>query len=93
MLYMSDHGELIGENKRGHSILSKEVATIPMFVKCFNCSNVNEFKIKNPTHYRINEKLLHLIGYHLHNPNDDGKTFYINGKSLYGDDGFITITD
>ncbi len=93
VIYMSDHGELIGENKRGHSILSKEVATIPMFVKCFNCSNVNEFKIKNPTHYRMNEKLLHIIGYHLHNPNDDGKTFYINGKSLYGDDGFITMTD
>ena len=91
---MSDHGELIGENKRGHSVLSKEVATIPVFVKCFNCSDVNEFKnIKTPTHYRINEKLLHLVGYHLKNPNDDGNTFYINGKSLYGDDGFITIQD
>ncbi len=94
IIYMSDHGELIGKNKRGHSSLSKEVATIPMFIKCFNCENLNEFKsIKTPTHYRINEKLLHLIGWHLNNPNDDGKTIYINGKSLQGDDGFITITD
>ena len=33
------------------------------------------------------------IGFELINENDDGKTFYINGKSLYGDDGFITMTD
>ncbi len=94
VVYMSDHGELIGKKKRGHSSLSKEVATIPMFVRCFKCDNINEFKaIKTPTHYRVNEKLLHLMGYNLNNPNDDGKTFYINGKSLQGDDGFITITD
>ncbi len=94
VIYMSDHGELIGGNKRGHSMLSKEVATIPIFVKCFNCENINNFKnIKTATHYRVNEKLLNLLGYKLNNPNDDGKTVYINGKSLYGDDGFITITD
>ncbi len=93
IVYMSDHGELIGGNKRGHSSLSKEVATIPVFVKCFNC-DLKEFKnIKTATHYRVNEKVLHLLGVHLNNPNDDGKTFYINGKSLYGDDGFITIED
>ena len=96
IIYMSDHGELIGGNKRGHSVLTKEVGTIPVFVKCYNC-NQKEFelfsKIKTPTHYRINEKLLNLYGYELNNPNDDGKTFYINGKNLYGDDGFITLTD
>ena len=49
--------------------------------------------MKNPTHYRMNKKLLNLFGFELINENDDGKTFYINGKSLYGDDGFITMTD
>lgn len=96
VIYMSDHGELIGGNKRGHSLLTEEVGTIPIFIKCFNCRE-KEFQIfkeiKTPTHYRVNEKLLNLIGYKLINPNDDGKTFYINGKSFYGDDGFITLTD
>lgn len=96
IIFTSDHGELIGGSKRGHSALSEEVATIPVFAKCFNCKG-NEmdkfFSIETPTHYRINEKLLNIMGYNLINPNDDGKTFYINGKSLYGDDGFITLKD
>lgn len=93
IIYQSDHGELVGQNKRGHSFLSREVATIPVFAKCYNCRENIFMGMKNPTHYRMNKKLLNLFGFELINENDDGKTFYINGKSLYGDDGFITMTD
>ena len=94
IIFMSDHGELIEGKIKGHSMLNKGVAEIPFFIKCFNCKKLDLFNdIKTPTHYRINEKVLNLIGYKLNNPNDDGKTFYINGNNLAGKDGFITLTD
>lgn len=86
IIFTSDHGELLGEDGHyGHSILNPKVTKVPVWVKCPKdhplLSWVKEKKIVN--HYELMIQVAKRMGVNIHNPNDDGKTYYIQGFNFF----------
>ena len=93
---VSDHGELLGERgKWGHGHLLPETADTPFI---FDGANVDEAffeKIKaliHPTNYEIAKLIAEKLGFEIENPNEDGRTFFINGNEIYGNAGKLKVT-
>jgi len=89
----SDHGQALGEKGRfGHNRLELAVAEVPLLAVMANWPNaamLPSIECVN-NHYQLGVLLLNVMGLQLHNPNDDGLTYYINGNSLYGNNGDLS---
>lgn len=89
-IFTSDHGELLGEHGLyGHTILEPLVADVPVW--CY-AKNDNPFIlswIKQQTtisHYELGVQIAKLMGINIHNPQDNGITYYVHGANLYSQD-------
>ena len=93
---VADHGELLGERgKWGHGHLLPETADTPFI---FDGAHVDEAffeKIEaliRPTNYEIAKLIAEKLGFEIENPNEDGRTFFINGNEIYGNAGKLKVT-
>jgi len=93
VLYVSDHGELLGENgKNGHGHLEKHVYEVP-FLMYIN-SNVKKTKeiFKNiKSHFDISSYITSLLGYEVHLEQNEDKVIYILNADLEGFSGYGKI--
>ena len=93
LFYVSDHGELLGENgKNGHGHMEKEVYEVP-FLMYTNSRDENlkkQFKyVRN--HYDISNYILSLLGYKADLIKDEDRTIYILNADLDGFSGYGVI--
>ena len=90
--FTSDHGERLGYRddnfKYGHSQLDYEVAKVPFIIYS---DKELYFPKKLYTHYEMGKVIAKEIGFNIINPNDNNRTYYINGVSIDGRAGFLTI--
>jgi len=93
LFYVSDHGELLGEDgKKGHGHLRKEVYEVPflMYTNSKNKKLKEQFKyVRN--HYDISNYLLSLLGYKADLIKDEDRTLYILNADLDGFSGYGVI--
>jgi len=93
IFYVSDHGELLGENgKKGHGHLVKEVYEVPflMYTNSKDKRLKEQFKyIKN--HYDISNYILSLLGYKADLIKDEDRRLYILNADLDGFSGYGVI--
>lgn len=93
LFYVSDHGELLGENgKKGHGHLEKEVYEVPflMYTNTKDDRLKEQFRyIKN--HYDISNYILSLLGYKAELIKDESRTIYILNADLDGFSGYGVI--
>ena len=93
LFYVSDHGELLGENgKKGHGHLIKEVYEVPFLMY----TNSKNEKLKEPfkyikNHYDISNYILSLLGYKADLIRDENRTIYILNSDLDGFSGYGVI--
>lgn len=92
LYFTSDHGERLGyvddDFKYGHSQLNYEVAKVPFII--YSDKEI-QFTHKLYTHYEIGKLIARNMGYNIINPNDNNKTYYINGVNINGEAGFLTL--
>lgn len=91
----SDHGEVLGEGGRfGHNRLALNDAEVPLLTMAAYWPEDKPMPVAQcvNNHYQLGKLLLQVIGFELVNPNDDGKTYFINGNSLYGNNGELSYT-
>ena len=93
LFYVSDHGELLGENgKNGHGHLTKEVYEVP-FIMVTNTQDKalkSQFNnIKN--HYDISNAIIALLGYEADLPTERDRELYILNADLDGFSGYGVI--
>ncbi|CAO4842587.1 MAG: hypothetical protein CNLJKLNK_00593 [Holosporales bacterium] len=86
IIFTSDHGELLGEGGCfGHTILNEKVTKVPVWVKTHEdhplLSWIRNNKYVN--HYELMIQVAKMMGVNIHNPNDDGKTYYIQGINFF----------
>ena len=93
VFYVSDHGELLGENgKKGHGHLVKEVYEVPflMYTNTQNSQLTEQFKhVKN--HYDISNYVLSLLGYKAELTKEEDRRIYILNADLDGFSGYGVI--
>ena len=93
VFYVSDHGELLGENgKNGHGHLTKEIYDVPflMYTNSKDKKLKEQFKyIRN--HYDISNYVLSLLGYEADLIKDEDRTIYILNADLDGFSGYGVI--
>jgi len=93
LFYVSDHGELLGENgKQGHGHLVKEVYEVPFLMY----TNSKDEKLKEQfkyvrNHYDISNYVLALLGYKADLIKDENRTIYILNADLDGFSGYGVI--
>jgi glucan phosphoethanolaminetransferase (alkaline phosphatase superfamily) len=93
LFYVSDHGELLGENgKKGHGHLSKEVYEVPflMYTNSKNEKLKEQFK-HTKNHYDISNYVLSLLGYKAELIKEEDRRLYILNADLDGFSGYGTI--
>ena len=96
VLFTSDHGEMLGEKdgQFGHAKLTEEVARVPFIFYAHNGETVriNEaMQLVNPTHYEMGKLVAGLLGYRIHNPNEEAGAYYLNGTDLSGSEGYLRV--
>jgi glucan phosphoethanolaminetransferase (alkaline phosphatase superfamily) len=93
LFYVSDHGELLGENgKKGHGHLVKEVYEVPflMYTNSKDSTIKEQFKhVRN--HYDISNYILSLLGYKADLIKDKDRSIYILNADLDGFSGYGII--
>lgn len=93
IFYVSDHGELLGENgKKGHGHLSKEVYEVPFIM----VTNSKDAEIKKQfeairSHYDISNYILSLLGYEADLHGEEDREIMILNADLDGFSGYGTI--
>jgi glucan phosphoethanolaminetransferase (alkaline phosphatase superfamily) len=91
ILFTSDHGELLGEQGLyGHNHLNLPCAFVPFWI--YGDLKRVQNHLQNRTflnHYQIGILVADLLGYNIHNPNDDGKTYYIHGNNIYSNYSYL----
>jgi glucan phosphoethanolaminetransferase (alkaline phosphatase superfamily) len=93
LFYVSDHGELLGENgKKGHGHLSKEVYEVPflMYSNSKNKKLKEQFKYTK-NHYDISNYVLSLLGYKAELIKEEDRRLYILNADLDGFSGYGVI--
>jgi glucan phosphoethanolaminetransferase (alkaline phosphatase superfamily) len=89
IIYVSDHGELLGENgKHGHGELAKEVYEVPFLLY----TNSKDSKIKESfenikSHYDISNFIISLLGYEVEKDSNGSREIYILNADLDGFSG------
>ena len=93
VFYVSDHGELLGENgKKGHGHLLKEVYEVPflMYTNSQDESLKAQFgHVRN--HYDISNYVLSLLGYEADLSKEEDRRLYILNADLDGFSGYGVI--
>lgn len=91
VLFTSDHGELLGEEGLySHNHLNLPCAFVPFWI--YGDLKRVQSHLQNRTffnHYQIGVLVADLLGYNIHNPNDDGKTYYIHGNNIYSNYSYL----
>lgn len=84
IMFTSDHGELLGEDGLyGHNHLSLSCSLVPFWI--YGDLKRVQNHLENRAflnHYQIGILVADLLGYNIHNPNDDNKTYYIHGNGI-----------
>jgi glucan phosphoethanolaminetransferase (alkaline phosphatase superfamily) len=90
-----DHAEMMGfENEGGrfgHSFLDKEAAKVPFLIYWNGIDPNLEYRFFNErcfNHYTFGKLVAASLGFEVKNPNENG-TYYIQGTSIDGSNGFI----
>ena len=92
IFYVSDHGELLGENgKKGHGHLEKNVYEVPFFLY----TNTKDNNIENifnhiKSHYDISNFITYLLGYDVELYKDNRDIFIMN-SDLDGFSGYAKV--
>jgi glucan phosphoethanolaminetransferase (alkaline phosphatase superfamily) len=91
IMFTSDHGELLGEQGLyGHNHLNLPCAFVPFWI--YGDLKRVQNHLENRTflnHYQIGVLVADLLGYNIHNPNDDRKTYYIHGNNIYSNYSYL----
>ncbi|CAO5681871.1 MAG: hypothetical protein HEEMFOPI_00668 [Holosporales bacterium] len=86
LVFTSDHGELLGEDGcYGHSILNPKVTNVPVWVMARDDHPLLSF-IRNKkfvNHYELMIQVAKMMGIQIHNPNDDGQTYFVQGFNFF----------
>jgi len=93
MFYVSDHGELLGEDgKHGHGHLRKEVYEVP-FIMYTNSQTEGLKKLFDglKNHYDIATYITQLLGYNVKLEENKSRRFYILNSDLDGFSGYGVI--
>jgi len=97
IFYVSDHGELLGENgKNGHGHLEKNVYEVPFLMYTNSKSKETKEIFSNiRSHYDISNYIIHLLGYKADMPSGADREIYIMNSDLDGFSGYgkIKIVD
>ncbi len=87
IFFTSDHGEGLGPDVYGHSVLNIQVAQIPFISYIINGKKAD---IKAPIcHYEVNNMIASALGFKIINPNLKPGICYIQGTDLYGLNEYI----
>lgn len=93
MLFSSDHGEAMGQNKLwGHGMLKPKAYEIPVIGQAFHDSEgakLIERLSKHPTQFEIGKTVLRLMGWEVSHPSLGPYT--VLGNDLDGNAGFVTV--
>ena len=92
IFFTSDHGEVLERDNIafGHATLDRQVAEIPFIAYRQNAPIIDFKNIKEPiNHYEISQIIAQLLGFKIHNPNQNPGVFYINGPELDGHNELI----
>lgn len=90
-IFVSDHGELIGENgKFGHNRFEEDIYTVPFIVYSHNIDTNKKHLQRIKTHHHLYQWLFHLLGYD-NSFVPSQAPYRINGTMLTGEDGHILI--
>jgi len=93
ILYVSDHGELLGENgKNGHGHLEKHVYEVPFLMYTNSHIQETEEIMKNiDSHFDISNYITSLLGYKTDVEVNEDKVVYILNADLEGFSGYGRI--
>ena len=93
LFYVSDHGELLGENgKQGHGHLEKQVYEVPLLMYTNSHDNRLKQKFYNlQSHYDLSNYLLSLLGYRADINYGEDREIYILNADLDGFSGYGVI--
>ncbi|MEO1751246.1 phosphoethanolamine transferase [Thiofaba sp. EF100] len=94
-IFTADHGEMMGEHGRyGHTLLEPDVARVPFLFYTTDEQSVwlrAARQLEEPSHYEIGLLLARMLGFHIDNPNDDGRTVFVSGADLGGGMGWMEV--
>lgn len=97
VFFTSDHGQLLGDTPTrqfGHAILLPEVAHVPIMAYEQNGDPSVLEPVRRETymtHYELTRLITRILGFTIHDPEDDKGEFFINGLGYYGQGGYIKI--
>lgn len=89
----SDHGEELGENGHwGHDQLNLDSPSVPIIFYGIGVdgrfiSGLREKPLF--THYEMGKKIAEVLGYEIHNPNEEEGVVYVNGVASFGRSGYL----
>lgn len=89
----SDHGEELGENGHwGHDQLNLDSPSVPLMfygigVKPKFVRELQEHPLS--THYEMGKKIAEVLGFEIHNPEEEDGVVYVNGVSSFGRSGYL----
>lgn len=94
-IFTADHGEMMGEHGRyGHTLLEPDVARVPFLFYATDPHTpwlAEARRMAEPSHYEIGLLIARMLGFGIDNPNDDGRTVFVNGADLRGGMGWMAI--
>lgn len=94
-IFVSDHGELLGENgKSGHGWFNQIIYTVPFIFSSFNTNKNYSKKVASiKSHFGVSNLITNLLGYNVKRDENDKKDLvYINGSDLDGLAGYLEIS-
>jgi len=93
MIYVSDHGELLGENgKKGHGHFEKEVYTVPLLMYSNSKNKIlKEQFLSLKNHYDVSNYIVSLLGYQADKTDNKERSMYILNSDLDGFSGYGVI--
>ncbi len=93
IIFASDHSELLGEGGMfGHSIIEPEVAEVPFLFQSNDHQFMDEVRAMDAVYpYAIGKMIARLLGFEIHNPNEQATEFYVNGLDYYGRSGYMKV--
>lgn len=89
----SDHGEELGENGHwGHDQLNLDSPSVPIMFYGLGVEPkfIKEMREKPLyTHYEMGLKIAEVMGYEIHNPEEESGIVYVNGVASLGRSGYL----
>ena len=89
----SDHGEELGENGHwGHDQLNLDSPSVPLifYGVGVDAQFIGGLRQKPLyTHYEMGKKIAEVLGYDIHNPEEEAGVVYVNGVASFGRSGYL----